>query len=195
MTWSRPGTASGQTRRAERPEAPAPLGRGGRQHKYLQHLVKQLAEERGFRAVIEEPILDGAGKIDVALVRGEERIACEISVSTSRDQELGNVEKCLSAGYERVIVLAPNERHLATLSRFIGAHLDDADRDRVAFMLPEALPDMLASAQAPPASETVVRGYRVKVTHQAAAAGETQARRDAIAKVLARSLRQPGTEA
>ena len=36
--------------------APRPLGKGGKQHKYVQHLTKRLAEELGYRAVIEERV-------------------------------------------------------------------------------------------------------------------------------------------
>src|SRR5205814_1291584 len=37
-------------------------GRGGSEHKYLQHLIARLGEERQFRAVIEEPV--GTGRVD-----------------------------------------------------------------------------------------------------------------------------------
>ncbi len=73
-----------QLSRAEEPQIPEPtLGRGGREHKYLQHLVKRLAEDRGYRATIEQPILGGVGSVDVSLERGEQRIACEISITTT----------------------------------------------------------------------------------------------------------------
>lgn len=87
---------------------PKEQGGGGKQHKYLAQLVKQLAEERSFKASIEEPILDGAGRVDVHLSQGERKIAVEISVTTGRDWELQNVEKCLSAGYEEVLVVSTN---------------------------------------------------------------------------------------
>jgi hypothetical protein len=179
------------TVRVTRANTPAPLGRGGRQHQYLQHLVKELAEQRGYRAVIEEPILDGAGKVDVSLTRGKERVACEISVTTSRDQELMNVEKCLSAGFDRVIVIAHDERHLKTISRFIAAHVEESMRDRLTFLLPDGLTEHLQSSeQAADSEETTVRGYRVKVTRSGTNAAEASARREAIAKVIGRSLLQ-----
>ena len=66
--------------RPPRPSPPPPIsdpGRGGQEHKYLQHLLKRLAEERGFRATIEETILNGDGQVDVSLALGKRRIACE----------------------------------------------------------------------------------------------------------------------
>ena len=50
------------------PVEPAPLGRGGPEHQYLQELVKWWAEAKGYRATVEEPLASG-GKVDVALRR------------------------------------------------------------------------------------------------------------------------------
>ena len=38
------------------PAEPPPLGKGGRQHKYLQEMVKRLAQDKGFMATIEKPV-------------------------------------------------------------------------------------------------------------------------------------------
>ena len=84
-----------------------------------------------FKASIEEEILDGTGRVDVALSRGTRKIAVEISVTTGREWELQNVEKCLSAGYEEVLVVSTNERHLKSLARFIPANLDEAEQNKV----------------------------------------------------------------
>src|SRR5262249_6003921 len=63
------------------PEVPAPLGRGGPEHQYLQELVKRWAEAKGYRATVEEPLPSG-GRVDVALRREGHSLACEISVTT-----------------------------------------------------------------------------------------------------------------
>ena len=49
---------------------------------------------------MDKAVHEGAGRVDVALAQGETRIACEISVTTTPEQELQNVRKCLTAGYE-----------------------------------------------------------------------------------------------
>lgn len=167
---------------------PPLMGRGGKQHKYLQHLIKQIAEEQGWRAVIEEPILDGAGRIDVALTRGDRRIACEISVTSTRDQELANVEKCLAAGYAEVILVAAHDRQRQMLQKYIGDALEEAVRANVRYVIAEELLAYLR-AQEPPTEQTV-RGYRVKVTREAIDPDEAEAKRKAIAAVIARSLRR-----
>ncbi|OIQ64471.1 hypothetical protein GALL_539780 [mine drainage metagenome] len=172
-----------------KPKIPLEQGGGGRQHKYLQHLIKQLADERGFRTSIEEVILNGAGRVDVSLVRGERRIACEISVTTGRDHELGNIEKCLAAGYTEIVLVGSNERHIKSLTKFIDENLEEHERGKVRYALPESLIEYLDSLGEPPLpTEQMVRGYKVRTVQQAVDPKEASARRQAIAGVIARSL-------
>jgi hypothetical protein len=166
-------------------------GRGGQQHKYLQHLFKQLAEERGFRASIEETILDGAGRVDVSLIRGVQRIACEISVTTSEDHELGNIEKCLAAGFSEVVLIGANERHIKVLAKFIEENLEECERGKVRYVVPEGLTDYFDSlGEVPLPTEQTVRGYKVRTVRQVVDPKEAGARRQAVAQVIARSLRK-----
>lgn len=169
---------------------PKEQGGGGKQHKYLAQLVKQLAEERGFLASIEEPILDGAGRVDVHLERSGRKIAVEISVTTGRDWELQNVEKCLSAGYMEVLVVSTNARHLKSLAKFIPANLEETDRDKVRYLSPEDFVEYLGDDSIPESgsTENVVRGYKVKVTRQALSPEDVAERRKAVAEVIARSI-------
>ena len=51
------------------------MGRGGSQHKYLQNLIKKIAQDRGYLATIEKPLFDGARSVDVALEKDEKKIA------------------------------------------------------------------------------------------------------------------------
>ena len=189
-------TASAAGRRkATRPPSIAESGRGGQQHKYLQHLIKQLAEERGFRASIEDTILDGAGRVDVALIRGEQRIAFEISVTTNQDHELGNVEKCLAAGYDRVVLIGRNERHVKALGKFIEENLEERDRGKIRYVEPDGLIEYIDSLGQPPQpSEETVRGYKVRTVQQVVDPKNAGARRQAIAEVIARSLQKSKTD-
>ncbi len=174
-----------------KPQIPPEQGGGGKQHKYLQHLIKQLADERGFRSSIEEVILDGTGRVDVSLVRGERRIACEISVTTGKDHELGNIEKCLAAGYTKIVLVGNNERHISSLTKFIDENLEEDDRRKVRYAVPGSLIEYLDSLGEPPLpTEQMVRGYKVRTVQQAVDPKEASARRQAIAEVLARSLKK-----
>ncbi len=172
------------------PKETGQAGKGGQHHKYLQHLIKTLAEERGFRASIEQSILAGAGSVDVALVRGEQKIAFEISVTTNQDQELGNIEKCIAAGYTDIVLVGSNERHVKSLAKFIEENLDEAERGKVRFFAPEQLIAYLDSLGAPKPTEQTVRGYKVKTVQQLVDPKDADARRQAIAGVIARSLKK-----
>lgn len=167
------------------------MGQGGVKHKYLEHLIKELGEERGFRVTLEEPIHDGAGRVDAVLVRGDIQLAFEISVTTTKDHELDNVEKCLACKYTHVVMLSSHKRHQTSLQRFISEALDDHDKRRVSFLLPEDLPGFLDGypvAHAP--AERVVKGYTVRSRVKDIDPTEALARRKAIAQVVARSMQQ-----
>lgn len=172
------------------PKEDASPGRGGRQHKYLQHLVKQFAEDRGFRATIEETILDGAGRVDVSLVRDNLRVACQISVTTTKDWELGGIEKCLAAGYVEVVLIGSTERHIKGLSKFIEENLDPKDQGRVRYLTSETVIEYLDRFGKPAPTEQVVRGYKVRTVQQSVASEDAVSRRKAISEVIAKSLQK-----
>lgn len=142
--------------------APQPAGRGGAQHKYLQELIRRWAESRDYRAVIERGILDGLGSVDVSIERDALSIACEICVTTSTGHEVGNLRKCLAAGFMYVVAVGTEQKALKALAK---AMEESGDSDsRLRFFMPEDLFAFLAELDAkeiPP--ERTVRGYRVKV--------------------------------
>jgi hypothetical protein len=108
-------------------------GRGGPQHKYLQSLIRKLAEDRGFKVAVEKRVLDGHGHIDVYLERDGLTIGCEISVTTSAEHETQNLAKCLSAGFGYAILVSPDEQTLSEARTLFG-HLDER---RVRFLSPD----------------------------------------------------------
>ncbi len=167
------------------------LGKGGPQHRYLQSLVKELATAQELKATIEAALPDGSGQVDVLLERDGVVAAVEISVSTPVEHERENVRKCLAAGYPRVAVLLAKSR--ATQSRYeaaISEALSEDERKRVSFLTPEEIPEYLLSL-APKAApkETTVRGYHVRVSQSGTSAEEIRERREAVARVIARSIR------
>ena len=129
--------------------APAPAverlpGRGGPQHKYLQQLVRKLAEDRGYTVTVERPVLDGHGHIDVHLQRGDVSIGCEISVSTGAEHETQNLSKCLSAGFGYAVLISPEEETLVEARALFG-HYDK----RVRFVSPDGFIAFLEEFEAP----------------------------------------------
>jgi hypothetical protein len=165
-----------------------PLGRGGPEHQYLQDLVKRWAETHGYRATIEEEIPGGSGSVDIALRTDDFSLACEISVTSTVRQEVGNVLKCLDAGFHEVAVLALKRPHLVKIQAALKDKLSAADLSRVHFLTPEELFTMLAMR--PVTRETVVGGYKVKVRHEAVDPDEAAARYKALTEVVAKSVRR-----
>ncbi len=165
------------------------LGKGGPKHRYLQSLVKELGEQQGFRAVTEAALEHGLGQVDVLLQRDGLAIAVEISVTTPVDQERENVRKCLDAGYPRVALVLVKSKNVQTrYQSVILESLNEDERRRVSFLTPEEIPDYLAGFAAPRPEESVVRGYKVRLSHTAVTPEEAKDRRERIAKVIAKSL-------
>lgn len=182
---------------APRPAPAAPvedreLGKGGPKHRYLQSLIKELAEDQGFRATIEAPIGGRPGQVDVLVERADIRVAFEVSVSTPVEQERGNLRKCLDAGFDRVaLVLAKSRTTHGRYKLAVLEGLSEADRSRVSVLAPEDVPDFVASlAPAPAPSESVVKGYRVRVSHSVTSPDDAAERRDRLARLVAKSLRE-----
>lgn len=173
-----------------RPSSPAPLGRGGSQHKYLQELVKRWAEGHGYRATIERQILDGLGSVDVALDRGERSIACEISVASTAEQELGNIEKCLAAGFDEVALVSLERQNLRRAREVISSKLEKHLRDRIQFLTPEELFTFLeAQPEVPENSQRIVGGYKVRVSYRAIGQKEKKTKMRTVSEVILRTAR------
>jgi len=161
------------------------------QHRYLQTLIKKMAEEKGFRATVEQPTPDGQGKVDVSLERDGKKIACEISITSTPDYELGNIEKCLAAGYEKVVLCAPDKKALEKIRSLTSQRLNDQEQGRVFFLNTDELFFFLEEEAAKEAGkEERVKGYRVKVKYQPVNAAEKQTKREAVAKVIIGALKR-----
>lgn len=163
-------------------------GKGGPKHRYLQALVKDLGEQQGFKATIEAPV--PGGQVDVLLERDGIRVAFEVSVTTPTEHEQANVRKCLAAGFDYVVlVFFKSAAAIASCRGPIFASLDDGERDKVAILTPEELPDYVFALATPlKPEENVVRGYQVKVSRASLSLNEAASRRSTIAGIVARSL-------
>lgn len=166
-------------------------GVGGQQHRYLQTLIKKTAEEKGYRAIIERPTPDGLGKVDVGLERNGKRIACEISLTSTNEQELSNIEKCLKADYDEVILCSPEKKILKKVRKLTTQKLKESDLKKLLFFQPEELFFYLERKAAGEASkEERVKGYKVKVQFQPVAEAEKKTKREAVAQVIVQALRR-----
>jgi hypothetical protein len=180
----RPATqVEARPRPAPPPRSP---GRGGEKHKYLQHLVKRLAEERRFRATLEAPA--GDGDVDVLLERDGLRVGIEISVSTDAAHEALNLRKCVAAGFTHVVCLVSEKKVRTHLAEIVAA---ESQGSAVEVAAPEDVVAVLDSLGAPtPTQETVVRGYTVKVSRQTLSPGDASAKRAALAALVAKTMKR-----
>jgi hypothetical protein len=111
-------------------------GRGGTQHQYFQRLIKQWAEGMGYKATIEGPVL-GVRAADVALEKEGLSIACELCITTGFVHELGNIRKCLDAGFTHVVAICPEPARLANLRSVVEQQLEGTELERVRFYTPD----------------------------------------------------------
>ena len=152
-------------------------------HQYLQNLVKRLAEEKGYKATIEEPIPDG--RVDVGLERSGKRIACEISVTNTPEHECANIEKCFKAGYDLVLMCSQDKRHLQKIRVMANERLAITDLEKVRFFEPEELLLYLDEETAKESGkEERIKGYKVKVNYQAMSKADKDRKREAVAQVI-----------
>jgi hypothetical protein len=180
-------------------EPPRDLGRGGAQHQAIQQRIKQAAEKLGFRSVIEKPVLDGQGSVDLWLERTGEIIACEISISTTIDHEVGNVAKCLRADIPKVAVICLDDERLRKIGSAVLGSLGAEAAARVEYFQPDQFIAHLAKLDskntvATPAviSETTTIRRGIKVTRKVAklTTEEQQAREDTANQQLAALMNQ-----
>ena len=145
-------------------EPPRDLGRGGAQHQAIQHRIKQATEALGFRSVIEKPVLDGQGSVDLWLERTGQTIACEISISTTIDHEVRNVVKCLKAGVPKVAIICLDEERLRKIGSAVSGSLGAELAAQVEYFQPDQFVTYLKTipAEIPKEQTTVRRGYKIK---------------------------------
>lgn len=166
----------------------APLGRGGAQHKYLQELIKRWADAHGWRAIIEKPILDGLGSVDVALERGEHSVACEVSVASTADYEVANIQKCLAAGFSPVVSIVLDRRTMGRIKDAVATQITADDAERVELLTPETLFEFLEQLGVEPAAAKTVRGYKVRVKYRHVP--DAPARTRTITQTIASALKR-----
>jgi hypothetical protein len=166
------------------------LGKGGEQHKAIQRRIKEAAEALGFRSVIEKQIGGSPESIDLLLERGEQTIACEISVTTTIDHEVGNVIKCLKAGFSRVVVICLGEDRLRKIKAAVSGSLGSEAAARVEYHEPDRFIAYLKAlpAPAPKDSETIRHGYKVKRTVPKLTLEEQRQKEEIAIRLLAEAM-------
>lgn len=156
-------------------------------HRYIQKFIKTSAEASPYhyKATIEAPTPDRDGMVDVLLEREHEKIACEVSVTTEAPWELHNIEKCLRAGYDKIIVVTSDKSLQVALGAKIAEVFPHVPHGKIILCTPEnVMQHLQAKRSQPHQEETVLKGYRVKVEYGAISHGDHQRKEQLVARVI-----------
>jgi hypothetical protein len=161
-----------------------------REHRFIQEFVKNVAEARNFKAVMEEPVNDYAGKVDVSLLRDNLKIACEISVTNTVEYEVQNVQKCLTAGYSLIFMISNDPVHLNAIRALTVSEIDQSFHSRIFFVSKEDFVNQLdiLLAQTIQPQEVRESGYRVKVNYNSSP--DAKGQQNALKEIILSSLRR-----
>ncbi|HXJ44269.1 MAG TPA: hypothetical protein VNH18_33585 [Bryobacteraceae bacterium] len=114
------------------------------------------------------------------LEKNEAAIACEISVTTGADHKLGNIHKCLSAGFTCIVVLATDKRALVKIARDV----------RPVSLARGTLPISRTEGCPTDSGRTIVRGYKLRVKLNPTTIDEQKAKKQVIAQTILSSMRR-----
>ncbi|MEL6675626.1 MAG: type IV secretion system DNA-binding domain-containing protein [Bacteroidota bacterium] len=159
-----------------------------REHASIQRYIKQIGGGLGFRSVVEAPTPDGKGRVDVLLTREKLTVACEVAVTTNNEHELGNVKKCLRAGYDHVLVITEKKERLKQLRQLIYEKLSEVEQRKVQVISKAAVSDILSGfVNQDREKEDTVLGYRVKTVMTPVSGDEADEMQDAILGIISKA--------
>lgn len=162
-------------------------------HRYLQLLIKKMAESKGYTATLEATLPDGTGQVDVLLTKEGKTIAVEVCHTTHVEWEMHNIEKCLKAGYNTVVSLSGDTKQIQKIKKQCESSVTVPVNQRLFFLTPDLLFELLDEqpvASISQSQEQIIKGYRVQVSYEAISQEEAQRKRSAVAKVVADALRK-----
>jgi hypothetical protein len=147
-----------------------------------------MGKAHGFRVTIDQPFLEGQGRVDVALEREEWRLACEISETSTAHQEVGRVQKCLAAGFDAVAIVLPSRRQIEKMRKALAKELTQEEFIRVRLLTPEELPFYFDELPARGEKVKMSRGYKVRVRYEQIDPADQEIRMRTLAETIAKSL-------
>ncbi|MBK6543787.1 MAG: hypothetical protein IPG12_00655 [Saprospiraceae bacterium] len=159
-------------------------------HRLIQEYIKKIAEARNFKAILEEPINTGTGKVDVSIHRDDLKIACDISVTNTIEYEVQNIQKCLVADYLLVFIISNDAKHLNDIRTLTISTVDQPLHNRLYFVSKVEFVnqlDLLLAQKSQP-TETGAKGYRVKLNYNASQ--NSSGKQKAIKDIIVSSLRK-----
>ena len=160
-------------------------------HRYLQNLIKRMAESRGYSVLIEETTPDGKGRVDVRLQRNNRRIAVEVCSTTEVTWEMHNIQKCLDAGFDIVVECTDDKKTIDNIKKEAETAFTKNQLERIFVFEPEELFHYLDQENAKEASKEVrTKGYRVKVEYSAVSSADAKQMNESIMKTVTDATRK-----
>jgi hypothetical protein len=155
------------------------------EHKYLQTLIKKVAQERGYVAHTEKQLSKSRERVDISIEGHNKSIACEIGVNTQADWEIHNIKKCLGFGYDFVIAISPNKKLLQSLKAKLDGHLKINEQNKVLFLAPiEFVAWLDQNVIKANSMERTIKGYRVKAEYNTNTDTTLSAKQELIEKII-----------
>ncbi|NBV25625.1 MAG: hypothetical protein EBS05_27420, partial [Proteobacteria bacterium] len=171
------------------PPQPPQRGKGGPEHRQLQNDFARLANQLGWRASIEEPV--PGGSVDVVFGYGKVTVACEISVTTGVDKDLGSLRKCLAAAFTHIVIVSEDPKYLTKIETAARKTFTAAELKPVHFLEPNGVLGWLEAITAQLASgEKTFKGYRVLTSYKTLTEAEKRNRKEGIGGAVAKALRR-----
>jgi hypothetical protein len=175
---------------------PSEPGKGGEQHRAIQQRLKTEAETLGFGVSIEKNIPDTHESIDVVIEQGDLIVACEICVSTSIDHELGNIRKCLRAGYTDICAICLDAKRMKQFKAATDQCLTEQEQAQLHCIQPDAfqakLKELLLREQLPitgSESDRVLGKYQVTSKYAKLDEAERLRKEEILRQVIADALK------
>ncbi len=122
----------------------------------------------------------------------EPRFACEISISTTIDHEVGNVSKCLKAGFLKIAVICLEDDRLKKIEKAISGSLGSESKASVEYFQPDEFINYLKALPVQSAQDKtkVSRGYKVKYSLSNVSEEEKQLREEAAMASIADAMKR-----
>lgn len=165
-----------------------------RRHERIKAQITEQAESLDYTVTAEEKVPGTEGRADLVLRRGDQTIACEISVTTTADHEAANVRKCLQSNYTHIAVITTVRSKLARIQQLVTESVTAADAARVGYYRPEQfITHFYDRAAADPAGGTAEKGkprkQRIALSSAPHSDEERRALEAEMLKRLAESMR------
>ncbi len=119
-------------------------GKGGDIHRRMQAMLKEQAELFGWKGSVEKRIPRTLESVDLELKKDDIKVAVEISDTSRAEYEVSNIRKCLSAGYDYVISVCPEEKQLSRIKAEAKKGFSFRERERLRFCLPSGFNGLLS---------------------------------------------------